>query len=266
MADMNIGVPAYQRENCGKHYECRFGWHDDYVVMAHLHRFSEWLYVESGVMTMYVDGAYQKVEAGQAVLIMPDVVHAYTAKTANHALCVVCSNDFIPCLSETRGEKRPMSVVFDAGEVAWAFSAISKTKASDHVRFMALLNTVADAFLRQTTLVSQTKVHGKRPYREVLTYIDEHYREDISLNTVATALGYHAKYLSSVIGSMSNINFRTLLASRRVECACALLRESEEHLPIAEIAYAAGFSSINTFNRTFKMFCGKTPREYRNEE
>ena len=130
------------------------------------------------------------------------------------------------------GDRRPTSFVFDAREVAWAFSAIAETKAEDSVRFMALLNTVADAFLRQATLVPQTNVRGNRPYRELLTYIDDHYREDISLSAVAAALGYHEKYLSAVLGSMSDINFRTLLASRRVECACALLREAETPLPV----------------------------------
>ncbi|MBE6757676.1 MAG: AraC family transcriptional regulator [Ruminococcaceae bacterium] len=257
-------VPMYQRENCGKHYECRSDWHDNYKVRAHLHRFSEWLFVESGVMTMYLNGERIQVQAGSAVMILPNEVHAYTDETASRALCVVCSNDFIPCLFEKLGENYPESPVFSAKAVADVFREIPKTSPDDAVRFMGLLNLVCSAFLEQTIIVP--KKAGKRnpPYREALTYIDEHYREDISLSSMAVALGYHEKYLSAVLGSMSDMNFRNLLASRRVEYACALLRESDTSRSIAEVAHAAGFSSINTFNRKFKFFCGMTPREFQN--
>jgi len=258
-------VPMYQRENCGKHYECRSGWHDNYKVAAHLHRFSEWLFVESGVMTMFLHGEKMQVRAGEAVMILPHEVHAYTDETANRVLCVVCSNDFIPCLFEKLGDNRPASSVFSAEAVADVFRELPKTAPDDAVRFMGLLNLVCSAFLAQVQIVPQGTGHRHPPYRELLTYIDEHYREDITLTSVAAALGYHEKYLSAVLGSMSNMNFRTLLASRRVECAAALLCENVPR-SVAEVAYAAGFSSINTFNRTFKAFYNKTPREFRNNK
>ncbi len=263
MNGMKSGIPVYQRENCGKHYECRYGWHDDYVVHAHLHRFSEWLYVQEGKMTMYADGQKWEVAAGHAAFILPHTVHAYTAETHSRVLCVVCSNDFLPCLFETFGDRQPATPVFDAQDVQWAFRAIGETGPDDGVRFTALLNTVADAFLRQTTWTPPTKRKRNLPYREVLTYIDENYHRDITLSAMAAALGYHEKYLSAVIGSMSDMNFRTLLASRRIEAACALLRSEEAGLTIANVAYEAGFASLNTFNRVFKDFCGVTPRIYR---
>ncbi len=256
-------VPVYQRENCGKHFECRYGWHDNYSVRAHLHRFSEWLYVESGVMTMYIDGQKRQVAAGHAVLILPHSVHAYTTETASRALCVVCSNDFLPCLFEKLGDRLPSTALFDARDVQWAFLAISETAPDDSVRFMALLNVLAACFLQQAELKPQIKSRRNLPCREVLTYIDENYRNDLSLSVIAAALGYHEKYLSAVIATMSDMNFRTLLAARRIEAACALLRAEECTLTVADIAHEAGFASINTFNRMFKTFCGITPREYR---
>ncbi|MBE6768357.1 MAG: helix-turn-helix domain-containing protein [Ruminococcaceae bacterium] len=256
-------APAYQRENCGKHYECRYGWHDDYAVSPHLHRFSEVLYVQSGVMTMYLDGQKQKIHAGEAVFILPHAVHSYTAETANRCLCVVCSNDFLPCLFETLGDRVPNTPVFSARAIAATFSAISETAADDGVRFMALLNTVADAFVKQVTLVPKKKGERNPLYREVLTYIDENYHRELTLSAVAKALGYHEKYLSALVGSMGDMNFRTLLASRRIEAACGLLKEADSGRTIAEVAHEVGFSSINTFNRVFKAFCGVTPREFR---
>jgi len=74
-------------------------------------------------------------------------------------------------------------------------------------------------------------------------------------------LGYHEKYLSSTLHSLTKMNFRTFLATYRINHAKSLLKSSES--TIAEIAMDSGFASLNTFNRVFKDITGTTPSEYR---
>ena len=51
------------------------------------------------------------------------------------------------------------------------------------------------------------------------------------------------------------------LLTRRVERAMALLRDTE--LPITEIAFQTGWSSLGTFGRTFHDVTGESPGEIR---
>ena len=51
------------------------------------------------------------------------------------------------------------------------------------------------------------------------------------------------------------------LLTRRIEKATALLRDTD--LCITEIAFAAGWSSLGTFGRTFRDVTGETPSELR---
>ena len=51
------------------------------------------------------------------------------------------------------------------------------------------------------------------------------------------------------------------LLSRRIERATALLRDTE--LPITDIAFQTGWSSLGTFGRTFRDITGESPGEYR---
>jgi transcriptional regulator GlxA family with amidase domain len=51
------------------------------------------------------------------------------------------------------------------------------------------------------------------------------------------------------------------LLTRRVERAMALLRDTE--LPITEIAFQTGWSSLGTFGRTFHDVTGESPGETR---
>jgi transcriptional regulator GlxA family with amidase domain len=51
------------------------------------------------------------------------------------------------------------------------------------------------------------------------------------------------------------------LLTRRMERACALLRETA--LPITEIAYQTGWESLGTFGRIFRDVTGASPGEFR---
>jgi transcriptional regulator GlxA family with amidase domain len=54
------------------------------------------------------------------------------------------------------------------------------------------------------------------------------------------------------------------LLTRRIERATALLRDTD--LPITEIAFQTGYSSLGTFGRTFRDVTGDSPGELRARE
>jgi AraC-like DNA-binding protein len=51
------------------------------------------------------------------------------------------------------------------------------------------------------------------------------------------------------------------LQRRRIERACALLRDTEA--TVTEVALAVGFDSFGTFSRTFTAIIGRPPTRYR---
>ncbi len=51
------------------------------------------------------------------------------------------------------------------------------------------------------------------------------------------------------------------LLTRRIERACALLRETE--LPVSDIAFRTGWSSLGTFGRVFREITGAHPGQLR---
>lgn len=53
------------------------------------------------------------------------------------------------------------------------------------------------------------------------------------------------------------------LQRRRIERACAMLRDTETS--VTEIALAVGFDSLGTFSRTFHTVIGRSPTQYRRE-
>jgi AraC-like DNA-binding protein len=92
-------------------------------------------------------------------------------------------------------------------------------------------------------------------------YIDEHSREELSLSRVAKAVNMNANYLSENFKQVTGIKFVDYVAHARFKNSCDLLRNSR--LRISEIAFAVGFQSLSQFNRVFKRFSGKSPKQYR---
>lgn len=96
----------------------------------------------------------------------------------------------------------------------------------------------------------------------VLDYIVTHYREDLSLETVADQLQMSRSYLSTYFRDKTGMTFTDYLNALRMSKAKDLL-SSKEDIRIGEVAAEIGYRNVNSFIRMFKKICGVTPGEYR---
>lgn len=105
----------------------------------------------------------------------------------------------------------------------------------------------------------------QREYAEkfniVFDYIEHHYMEDITLEEVATQIGFSKFHFSRLFRQFTDTAFYDYLCARRLKTAEALLLDPNRS--ITEIALQSGFSSISTFNRVFKKFKECTPTEFK---
>jgi|GEM_PF-27982 len=96
---------------------------------------------------------------------------------------------------------------------------------------------------------------------ETVRFISQHSKENITLEDVATGIGYSMFAVSRVFSEKLGMNFNQYLNHIRLNDAMVQLRYSDE--PITDICYEAGFSSVRTFNRAFQEQYGMSPRQYR---
>ncbi|HML48644.1 MAG TPA: AraC family transcriptional regulator, partial [Clostridia bacterium] len=111
---------------------------------------------------------------------------------------------------------------------------------------------------------------ARRDRNEVLleraaAYIQEHLAEDLSLERIAEAMHFHAKYFSRLFKELSGMNLVDYIMAQRLERAAMMLRH-EKGLSIETIGAQVGYNSPQYFNRRFKEAYGMTPREYRLRE
>lgn len=113
--------------------------------------------------------------------------------------------------------------------------------------------------------MSQLGHYGQRNYTEkfnaVFDYLDRHFAEDLTLEDVAAVAGFSKFHFSRTFKQLSGENFYDYLCHRRIKSSEMLLMKPG--LSISQIALQSGFSSVSTFNRTFKKLKGCTPTQYR---
>lgn len=96
---------------------------------------------------------------------------------------------------------------------------------------------------------------------QILQYCAAHYKEAITVNSVAQNLHISRSTISHIFSSRLSMNFCDYINSLRLIEAEQLLKNKS--YSITEVSYLCGFSSIRTFNRAFLKRYGVSPSDYR---
>jgi len=115
----------------------------------------------------------------------------------------------------------------------------------------------------QVELRSNHQKNIRGQIEDLKFYIDNNFEKDIHLSDLADQLYVTEQYLSRIFKEQNGIGVSEYLIKRRLAKVRQLLLETEDG--ITDIAYSAGFSNINSFNRIFKKYQGMTPSAYRFE-
>lgn len=119
-------------------------------------------------------------------------------------------------------------------------------------------------FLQRDTQISYTSFledKSSQDCQNIKDYLDEHYAENITLDTLSTESGMNKYYL---VHSFTKKYIRSpisYLNEKRIDESKKLLENTD--YSIAEISKLIGFSSQSYFSQAFKKKTLMTPNEYR---
>ena len=98
---------------------------------------------------------------------------------------------------------------------------------------------------------------------EACFFIARNCTEPLELETVAKHVGFSKYHFAHTFKKYVNMTFLEFLTTERIKKAEILL--ADPNISITEIAMRTGYTNLSTFNRTFKINKGCTPREFRNK-
>ena len=97
--------------------------------------------------------------------------------------------------------------------------------------------------------------------RDVLTFLDAHYCEDIRLSVLAEDFCMSVPYLSGCFKTLTGMSPIDYIIRKRIARAKVELMSSRKS--ILTISEECGFRSLSNFNHLFKALAGCAPSAYR---
>ena len=95
-----------------------------------------------------------------------------------------------------------------------------------------------------------------------ISYISDHYQEDISMRDLSQASYVSSSHLSSLLKQRFGLSFKKILMNIRIEQAKYVLSQYPQR-QITMVCNDAGFSDLSHFEKTFKKIVGMCPSVYR---
>lgn len=230
----------------------------------HAHDYVEVLYARGGAWTVYLNFKEYRLQKGDVFFAFPGQVHAHEA-TTHENIALLFPKDlpaydsvfehYIPQDPVLRGkvDAKIDTMFLEAVRANSLTTAYAKGVAGGYIAL------ILGKLLPQLSLCDAAE-HAASKEEKLIKYCAAHYKEQITLTSVAQALHYSPTHLSHLFKNKLQINFAKFITLLRIEDAKKMLRGEK---PITQIAFDAGFASVRTFNQAFKAVMHMTPGQYR---
>jgi AraC-like DNA-binding protein len=124
--------------------------------------------------------------------------------------------------------------------------------------FLILINQLCEKPLKDKPSFPSSKEHH---VQDIISYIENHYIEDITLEAIQTKLHLSKFYLAKTFKEVTGSTIFQFLMQRRIYQAKIELIDGVQ--PITEVGYEVGFKHPSHFSRAFKLHTSLTPEQYR---
>lgn len=233
---------------------------------VHWHDYLEFEIVVSGQAEHDHNGSVYPLSAGSAYMMCYNDFHGLTALTDLTVYSLHITDDLLhPELMDFL-EFNKLRCQFSPGEteaIVETLKQIDREAASDqpfrNLRIKHLAEEVIISLIRKSTI---SKDHvTPPPIRQAVAFLRANFRRELTLEGLAKELGFSPNYLGQLFKAETGSTFNEYLNSLRLKYACSLLTFSD--LAVKEIAFAAGYNSVEYFLYQFKKNLRTTPSRYR---
>ena len=255
-------------------------WYSDvpWRYETHDHSAVEILLTIDGMVTYTVEDSVYQVRKGEILIVPPDTPHSLAMGEGSSRCLFLFEPDAVMAMRDIKAMAEYFNKPFHLRDGSEAHQRIRDLlfRARDAYEKRDMMwNTVCySCIFRIYAVLGRHYLSGIRPrggdtarnmdsevITAVMTYINNHYREELTLEAVARFAGFSRYYFSRSFKRQTGYSFKDYLCQKRLQVAMDLLIRTNRSM--REVAVDSGFGSVATFNRVFREKKGCTPTQYR---
>ena len=235
-------------------------------VVTHYHNLFEIYYLSEGKCTYFIDNKAYNLVPGDLILIPSGVIHNTRYKDDNHSRILInCSQKYIP--SSIRPIFPSIIYLYRNPEVNDEILKILRIIESEYNNPDKMTDEILTCYSHALFFLLARNKNTCKEIKSTLAfiqkaieYLQENFRNEISLNEVAKNLNISVEHLSRTFKKETGCGFNNYLTLLRLKESVTLLKQT--NYSISEIATMCGFSDGNYFSSLFKKYHGISPKAY----
>ena len=241
----------------------------DWHSIPHAHSYTELFYIIGGDGQFQINGQLFPVRAHQLVVVNPSVPHTEVSYEAHPLEYIVLGIEGVELTIPGSDEARYCLYSFpESNEVLTCMQSVLREMQDRRPEYQTLCLAYMDIIMVQlmrsasvTVTQSQPRFPANRQCAAVRHYIEQHYKESITLDLLAEKFSINKYYMAHAFKREYGVSPINYLISCRIREGKRLLSETD--LSLSQIAAVLGFSSSSYFSQSFRSAEGMSPTEYR---
>ena len=256
---MNYDNRIYEPQSDKNNYVLIFPFTNAEVV-PHFHKAMEFVYCTEGQMEVFINGEKHLIEKDEIYAAPSYSIHAHKKAGQNSYLVFVFAHNYYHDFETSFPGKAFPLVLKDKEKNKLVYQKLKEifdifvahSYSYNNIPFL-LRQALINEFLYELTKIYPLKDIEKKEVNnsiiEILLYINQHYTENFTLESLANQYGYSPKYFSEFFNKNVGCNLNTYINNVRIDNALLQINDPNNKESITQIAFNHGFNSLATFYR-----------------
>ena len=245
-------------------------YHDEYKNRGsketgkfHFHSQIELYIVTKGEVEVWINDKRTVLKEGEMSAALSYDAHCYrTPEYSETGLLIIPTHMCEDFVSATKDMRVSEPFIRDSRAVSRITDCFKQLRLSDDnpIKQRGYIYVILGIVMEHIGFEKATASIDTNLSSRILFYINENYKNDISLSSIAAEFGYNPSYISRYFKSRFNSGVSQYITMIRLKQAIMLMREEKNS--ITYCALESGFNSMRSFYRAFTSEFNCSPKQY----
>ncbi len=229
----------------------------------HFHSQIELYFIDEGEMEVVVNRQRRILKGGEMSVALSFDAHAYkTPESSKSSVLIIppyICEEFISAIRHKRVTNPFITDTDTVLKIKGYYNEIASGSPND-IQTLGYIYVILGIVMESIGFEESDSSLEPELSSELLFYLNDNFKSDISLDSLSHAFGYSQSYLSRYFKSCFGIGINQYLTVIRLKNAILLMHEKKHN--ITYCALESGFNSMRTFYRAFESEFKCSPRQY----